>query len=279
MLAACGAVNGCHGLYICTDSPAKLNGVSVDEEWIELSRRGRGTLHLMGEDYALKWSLDGEELTLTHSGTEYTGFLSDGVITVSFSDMLYTYVRDGAETPTGEEPESDRVKLNALQKWWNGQWYGWWRITDGEGDWHELNGSWYDCCARLELDATGRGSMSLWDASGSLCTVQLALTTEDAGSRFGAARSIAGYFWSWRIGEDDWVLDPAASGYEYALSLSGGYYEDENGSFRYDFFLRPWGQLWDDVAVAGANSLPDGYYDWYLPLLESGKPMPDSLSK
>ena len=51
---------------------------------------------------------------------------------------------------------------------------------------------------------------------------------------------------------------------------------NENGDdqFTYDIFLRPWGTSWDD---AKAEDLPYYYHDWYLPLIEAGEPMPDSI--
>ena len=39
-------------------------------------------------------------------------------------------------------------------------------------------------------------------------------------------------------------------------------------------FMRPWGHRWGD---AGEDVLPYFYTDWYLPLIEAGKSMPDSF--
>ena len=274
LCAACGNGADVTGRYVCTDSPAIFNGVNLDEEWLSLNYGGKGTLHLMGKDYAVGWTLEGEELTITQNETRYSALLVDGVISVSFNDLIYTYVKEGLTPPTLTDTDATRTKLNALQEWWNGDWYGYWYISDATELWSELNGSYYDCYATVDLNATGSGSISLWDAGGSLCTAQLKLSMDETESRIGAVHSVEGYFWGWKIGEDDWIVDPALSQYDNMLFVQGGYFEDENGSFRYNILLRPWGQLWDDVAQTDPYSLPAGYNEWYLPLIDGGSEMP-----
>ena len=51
-------------------------------------------------------------------------------------------------------------------------------------------------------------------------------------------------------------------------------YENGEDAFYYEIYLRPWGTYWDDV---DADSQPDTYNDWYLPMIEAGKAMPDVI--
>ena len=52
------------------------------------------------------------------------------------------------------------------------------------------------------------------------------------------------------------------------------FYDNDEDEHLYDIYLRPWGTYWDDVTE---EDLPYYYYDWYLPLIESGESMPDSI--
>ena len=42
----------------------------------------------------------------------------------------------------------------------------------------------------------------------------------------------------------------------------------------YEIYLRPWGLYWDEL---DANSRPAYYDSWYVPMIESGEYMPDSI--
>lgn len=53
-----------------------------------------------------------------------------------------------------------------------------------------------------------------------------------------------------------------------------GWYENGDDGYYYEIYLRPWGLRWDD---AGEDYLPYLYDDWYLPLIDAGKSMPDSI--
>ena len=62
------------------------------------------------------------------------------------------------------------------------------------------------------------------------------------------------------------------------LCLENGRYQGAEGSYDYRFYLRPWGRSWDDVEAAEPEMLPYFYDDWYLPLADSGAPMPDEIA-
>ena len=72
------------------------------ENYVELKSGGKGTFCLDGEDVAIKWTLDGENLTMTASGQTCTGTLKDGLITTDYfgMDMTMTFLKEGTSTPT-----------------------------------------------------------------------------------------------------------------------------------------------------------------------------------
>ena len=75
-----------------------MSEVYEGETWIELKSGGRGTIMLDGDDFSMKWTLEGEELTITVQGVDSVGTLRDGVITVDLMDMgcVMTFVRADA---------------------------------------------------------------------------------------------------------------------------------------------------------------------------------------
>ena len=72
-------------------------------------------------------------------------------------------------------------------------------------------------------------------------------------------------------------MDPAAIKEDYEvenfLVIEGSYSDGEN-SLDYTIYIRPWGTVWDEVED---KNLPESYKDWYLPLIEAGKDMPDTI--
>lgn len=71
----------------------------------------------------------------------------------------------------------------------------------------------------------------------------------------------------------DWIVDPGLLGYEDMIHIAG-YYENGNDEFSYDIYLRSWGASWEDVAEEDLPAFSD---DWYLPLIETGESVPDSI--
>ena len=92
-LAACGGEEDPNaGKYIGVS--AAVGGFSMPmseiyegEVWVELKSGGRGTIMLDGDDFSMKWALEGEELTITIQGVDSVGTLRDGVITMDLMDM------------------------------------------------------------------------------------------------------------------------------------------------------------------------------------------------
>ena len=76
-----------------------FSSVFEGESYIELKANGKGNIKLGGESGSLKWTLDGENITITVEGTDNTGTLKDGVITLDdFFNMgcAATFVKEGA---------------------------------------------------------------------------------------------------------------------------------------------------------------------------------------
>lgn len=271
--------------------------MGAEEEWVELKSGGKVRLHLMGDTYQGKWTLDGENLTITQSGDEYSGILRDGVMTVDFYGMNYTFAKDGAQVPQAQtqSPEGEsRIPANA--QLWEGDWYGWWILQNGTGSWEEASSNFWDTCARIWVEDDGTGYIEFWDedneAGECFANATVEFVKEGTTASQGAMVCREGTFWNTELENLAWVVNPDESPMGTtvtdAICVRGTYVDPENSgdSFDYEIYLRPWGVEWEDVRGADAASLPyddmmPAYYDsWYLPLIKAGvTEAPDLVGK
>ena len=181
----------------------------------------------------------------------------------------------------GEATETAAPALTGdpLLDWWNGDWYGWWIATGGDGAYESWSNKWWDCCAVISIGSDYTGTVEIWDETEprgngvSFADVSLS----DAGiGEHGALMSEGGWFLWAELAHADWIVDPGIMDYDDLIKIDG-WYEDDEGSFHYSMYLRPWGTYWDDVAADDPESLPYAYESWYLPLIDAGKSMPDTL--
>lgn len=183
-----------------------------------------------------------------------------------------------SDSQTGETAPAASTG-DALLDFWTGEWYGWWIITGADGGYESSNNKWWDCCAQISIGADYTGSVLIWDEDlpkdNALSEASVTLSSAGTGE-YGTLTSEGGYFLRSELAHADWIVDPGIMDYDDLISIDG-WYEDDNGSFHYSMYLRPWGTLWDDVAADNPDDLPYSYESWYLPLIEAGKSMPDML--
>ena len=196
-----------------------------------------------------------------------------GTITID-PTMLTREEAQPESSASTTEPTGD-----ALLDWWNGDWYGWWIITGADGGYESSNNNWWDCCAQISIGTDYTGSVIIWDEDmpkdNALSEASVTLSSAGTGE-YGTLTSENGYFLDNKLAHADWSVDPGNMYYDDLICIDGQY-EDENGSFQYAMYLRPWGTLWDDVAGDDPDDLPYYYESWYLPLVNAGKAMPDTL--
>ena len=243
------------------------------ESYIELKSGGKGVFCLGGDATDIKWELKSDgSLKLTRDSLESSGTLQDGVITLTDlwgSAVTVTFIK-------GDGAASTEKTDNALLDWWNGDWYGWWKMTGCAGDYEEMEGAWWDICGTIDIGSDMTGTVRLWDEDYSrdslMAKVNVSLSTSGTGEH-GTLMSEDGQFTDVYLEHADWIVDPGLMDFEDLIRIDG-YYENGDDEFYYEIYLRPWGIEWDDV---DADSLPNRYEDWYLPLIRAGKPMPDTI--
>ena len=284
-LTACGGKDGGKsadpnlGKYIGTefssdgDSWYSLADLYDGECYIELKSGGKGVFCLGGEATDIKWSLESDgALTLKRDGLESNGLLQDGCIMLDdlWGNEVYTlYEKEDADS----SPEKTG---DTLLDWWNGDWYGWWKMSGCSGDYEDMEGDWWDICGSIDIGADKTGTVMLWDEdyskddlmAGATVTLSAAGTGEH-----GTLTSESGYFSDMDLEHADWIIDPGLEDYENLIRIEG-WYESGDDEFYYEIYLRPWGTYWDDI---DEDSRPNLYSSWYLPLIEAGKSMPDAV--
>ncbi len=245
------------------------------ESYIELKSGGKGVFCLGGDATDIKWELKSDgSLKLTRDSLESSGTLQDGVITLTDlwgSAVTVTFIK-------GDGASSTEKTDNELLDWWNGDWYGWWKMTGCSGDYEEMEGAWWDICGTIDIGSDMTGIVRLWDEDYSrdslMAKVNVSLSTSGTGEH-GTLMSEDGQFTDVYLEHADWIVDPGLVDFEDLIRIDG-YYENGDDEFYYEIYLRPWGIEWDDV---DADSLPSRYEDWYLPLIRAGKPMPDAIGE
>ncbi len=191
------------------------------------------------------------------------------------ADEHKTVIHAIAKTPeSGQsdapEKSAETDALDAL----TGDWYGWWKMVNTEGDWARMDGYWWDCCAEAEEDGAEL-RLLLWDED--LPKETLLGTLRIGTGKDGQLRCSGGDFLDAVMEEDGCEIKFEQDGGEKFLTITGHYDAVEKiGSFDYSIFLRPWGQRWEDE---DEDELPYYYESWYLPLIEDGKEMPDEIGK
>lgn len=212
------------------------------------------------------------EVTFTDLFEEYKG-------TIMIEPAMLTREEPQPESSTSKTCENMTVASSgdALLDWWIGDWYGWWKVEKGNGDYEDWQGRWWDCCANISINADYTGNVIIWDESlPKNDAVSEASVTLTASGKYGTLTSESGYFMDSELIHADWIVDPSLMDYDRLICIDG-WYEDKNGSYKYVMYLRPWGTLWDDIAADDSDALPYYYDSWYLPLVEAGKVAPDEI--
>ena len=235
-------------------------------------------------------------------------------------DIAAQAEHDGADKPTEQPAEPTEQPTESTEQpteptepatpaadfgWWEGEWYGWWCITDASGNYEKFNDYAWDAYATIYVYSDDTGLLMLWDMETSKDTPLMTswVTFESGSGEHGTMVSDSGTFFDggqWVPGWDGnsmnfdsnhWSVDPEVSSvshFENMIELVGTYADPDNANdtFIYHFYLRPWGMLWDDVKTGDTSEclyndmMPFYYSEWYEPLLALGVDyLPDSYNE
>ena len=270
-----------NGVYVEADGRVyPMEDYFNGENYLELKPRGKALMMTGTTEHKLTWEENEGEITFTESGDSFYGYINNGVISMDFMGwgMNLTFAIDGAQLPetTVEDPVAYAEAINAVRPYWNGDWYGWWYISQATGAYVDEQMQIRDCAARIELDDTARGPIRIWDMehpyNTPLADGILRVDPETGMEGVGIAMSGQGTFMGQPVESGDWLIDPSTAAYENLLEIYG-YYKDDKGDFFYTLYLRPWGQGWEDVLEAADPTKAPAelplYYSLYLEALKT----------
>ena len=270
-----------NGVYVEADGRVyPMEDYFNGENYLELKPRGKALMMTGTTEHELTWEENEGEITFTESGDSFYGYINNGVISMDFMGwgMNLTFAIDGAQLPetTVEDPVAYAEAINAVRPYWNGDWYGWWYISQATGAYVDEQMQIRDCAARIELDDTARGPIRIWDMehpyNTPLADGILRVDPETGMEGVGIAMSGQGTFMGQAVESGDWLIDPSTAAYENLLEIYG-YYKDDKGDFFYTLYLRPWGQGWEDVLEAADPTKAPAelplYYSLYLEALKT----------
>lgn len=300
---------GSYNLYEMTEEGTTFDNETLkmfemeDLLLLELKEDGTGTLTSDGESQKIKWT--DTKISASNGIESYDYTYQDGKITLEIDGTtavlqktdgksnasLSTREEPSEEPESSEEPEPTAISEPAdelafgseLQQWWSGSWYGWYHQISAYGSWEDAGGVWYDCCAEITMEDNTTGTIRIWDETFSkdVPLAECEITFGPGTTSAGAFMSETGVFIDGSIEHADWIVDPGASAvsqYDHMICIDGSYEDPaDEGGFDYMIYLRPWGMDWEDVAADDEELLPMHYEDWYLPLIQAGKDMPDEL--
>lgn len=295
---------------------------------IDLKDKGKCEINVDGNKAKGKWTLDGDIFTVEGGGIECEGTLLGGVIQLDdvmgmglsltlFNENFEGNERDALPEGTMTEDEANDMinsltngmseltdatnevqdegpkdKRTDIQKYWNGDWYGWMEFYDATGDYASAKGKCYDAFGRVEIDENGDGFLTLWYGYDGMYSydnpagkMKINVSYEAGFGEHGTAISVGGWMLAneeagW-VEEMDFVIDPDEADYPDSMYFYNDY-EDARGSITYIFALRPWGHRWED-AIANPKvkitNLMHAFDEWYIPLIDEGWAMPDSFTQ
>lgn len=126
---------------------------------VELNDKGKGKLHLDGDDASIKWSLDGDEFSAKGGGVELEGTLKNGVLEIKDvigSGVDIVLVCDKIASDSGDAPKYTSV-LDRLKAVKNGETvYG--ENAGDDGEWLDGGDDFWTDDGDWDLEGSGDDS-------------------------------------------------------------------------------------------------------------------------
>ena len=294
-----------YGVYVASYGTFAGSRIEIEDMWpngftIELLSKNKCRVAVNGETETCRYKLENNgEIEIDLRGDEdLEGRLVDNRLTledVMDSGVDLVFYKEGTvapavevpavtEAPAIDTPVATAAPIDSDYAWWDGDWYGWWVIYEGGGDYADLESYCYDACATISVYGD-TGLVDLWDedCAEGMNIGYIDVAFEPGTTDKGRMVSVSGDFYDDEIAARDWVVDPGdsiVSRFDSMILIDGTYYEDGNSSnwIHYFVFLRPWGMSWEDVRSDSCydmpydNMMPLGYDSWYVPHMNDAMP-------
>ena len=109
------------GTYTCY--AVEMLGVEMEADEVlsqaatlELKQGGKGKMNIEGSSGSIKYTLDGENITVDVSGETATGTLKDGVLHIEIMSMNMYFIQEGKDVPAMTAPEVGYFIVETLEE-------------------------------------------------------------------------------------------------------------------------------------------------------------------
>ena len=122
-LCACGGPQydeSLMGVYTCyavemLGIEMKADEVLSQTSTLELKQGGKGKMNIEGTSGSVKYTLDGETITVDIDGETATGTLKDGVLHIEIMNMNMYFIQEGKEVPEVVAPEVGYFTFESME--------------------------------------------------------------------------------------------------------------------------------------------------------------------
>ena len=236
---------------------------------LELKSNGKLDLDRDGEKDKGAWTFNNGLLNLEGAKESHTGNITDGLlqlVNVEGMNIEIIFEKEGSDVlaarPKPMEESTSNNTLSNIQKWWGGEWYGYWHTHSETSDYTDFQGGRWECFGYIDMESDDIGDIYLWDPEGDFAVANISISKDGGAGEMGAAFSNNGELWfGGKIENADWIIDPSIYGYDNYMIIDGRYTDNLGGGFNYIVYLRPWGESWKDNKE---DERPLWYDTWYL---------------
>ncbi len=178
---------------------------------------------------------------------------------------------------SGSEDGPYKLSYNSPREYFEGNWYGWWKLDPRTDFWKQLDGDVFDVLCKVEMQDDTFGVMTLWDAGmpyeNPIARMPVIVSDKGYDPKIGEMQSDAGgKFLDGEVTNTTWSTDPGTYDWKNYMMITGTYIDGNgNEAFDYVFHLKKWGDDWSDFSQKPPQ------FSWYEKEIEAGNPMPDTL--
>ena len=190
--------------------------------------------------------------------------------------MLLALTACGGGKEPAETVELTQAEKDQIYDWWEGDWYGWWTIFEGDGYYADQVNQSLDCCIRIERIDEEHHLITIWDEyynsySGD-CLARVKVKIDPVTNKATSVMDADNYFYYGTVGSHGWVIDPKYAGTDGMLIIEGDFTDDQDDYCEYGVVMSQWGNEWVESESTYA---PYHYYNYFQPLMAAGKDLPE----
>ena len=261
---------------------ASMFGEDFDAEmlYVEFKSGGKCVMASGDEPLECTYKLDGNAIEIDLGDEEIMkGTITADTVTIEDKSdgntMLLVFVK-GAAAPVISQAPSGGNGATAVQKTWNGVWYGYMWLTEFYGAYEDSEDDFFDAFMEIDVDENGEGMMTVYmgfeaefysfDELSDFIYLEANIIADE--HHFEVTEGeIYDDYGDMSLDPADWWIGLSPLSDEFAVIMTDIFLDDDDDGFEFIFTFRPYGSLWEDQLDGGFNKkVPPGYDDYIAEL-------------